>query len=236
MNAALRALVLPLLGLAVVSVGNVTSVATTPRTVQETRMTQAQLQADLLRAVTRGDAGAVGRLLRLGASPDAQDARSRTALTMAALGDHVAVAELLVTAGAHPDPQDDGRNNALLVTGETGSVAMLRVILRASPELTRTNRFGGTALIPAADRGHLAYVRELLATTKINVNHVNNLGWTALLEAVILGDGGLVHTEIVRELLAHGADRTVADRGGVTALEHARQRGYTAMVRLLTLQ
>ena len=85
-----------------------------------------------------------------------------------------------------------------------------------------------------ADRGHLAYVRELLRTTDIDVNHVNNLGWTALLEAVILGDGGPVHTEIVRELLAHGADRDLPDREGVTALEHARQRGYAGMVRLLT--
>ena len=119
----------------------------------------------------------------------------------------MAVARALIAAGADPDRQDNGRSNALLVSGETGSVAMLREVLKAEPDLTRTNRFGGTALIPAADRGHLAYVRELLRTTTIDVNHVNNLGWTALLEAVILGDGGPTHTEIVRELLAHGADR-----------------------------
>lgn len=196
-------------------------------------VTQAQLQAELLTAVRRGDAPAVRRLLSARASPDAHDARGRTALTMAALGDQPAVAEVVVAAGANPDPQDDQRNNALLVTGETGSVAMLRVVLRAHPELTRTNRFGGTALIPAADRRHLAYVRELLTTTAINVNHVNTLGWTALLEAVILGDGAPVHTEIVRELLAHGTDCTLANREGVTALQHARQRGYTAMVRVL---
>ncbi len=75
-------------------------------------------------------------------------------------------------------------------------------------------------------------VRALLET-EIDVNHVNNLGWTALLEAVILGDGGEAHTEIVRMLLAAGADRSIADREGVTALEHARERGYPEMVRLL---
>ncbi|THF69220.1 ankyrin repeat domain-containing protein [Deinococcus sp. Arct2-2] len=193
-----------------------------------------RLQAELLRAVQRGDVQAVKRFLAAGVSADAQDARGRTALTVAALGDHVAVAALLVAAGANPDSQDEERNNALLVTGETGSVAMLRVILRATPDLTRTNRFGGTALIPAADRGHLEYVRELLTTTTVNVNHVNNLGWTALLEAVMLGDGGTTHTEIVRVLLEHGADRDIADGAGKTALEHARQRGYSAMVRLLS--
>ena len=75
-------------------------------------------------------------------------------------------------------------------------------------------------------------VRALLETD-IDVNHVNNLGWTALLEAVILGDGGEAHTEIVRMLVAAGADTSIADREGVTALEHARERGYREIVRLL---
>jgi len=192
-----------------------------------------RLNAQLLQAAGNGALAQVQALLKAGASADATDGSGRTALTWAAKGDHVAVARALIAAGADPDPQDDQRNNALLVTGETGSVAMLREVLKARPNLTRTNRYGGTALIPAADRGHLPYVRELLATTKINVNHVNNLGWTALLEAVILGDGGPAHTEIVRELLSHGADRNLADKGGMTPLQHARQRGYRAMVNLL---
>lgn len=190
------------------------------------------LNAQLLQAAEKGDLAQLEALLKAGASANAQDSTGRTALTWAAKGDHVAVARALIAARADPDPQDEQSNNALLVTGETGSVAMLREVLKANPDLTRTNRYGGTALIPAADRGHLDYVREILKT-KIDVNHVNNLGWTALLEAVTLGDGGPIHTEIVRELLAHGADRRVADREGVTPLQHARQRGYSAMVRLL---
>ncbi|GGL08230.1 ankyrin repeat domain-containing protein [Deinococcus radiotolerans] len=192
------------------------------------------LNAQLLAAAGAGDARRVAALLAAGASPDAADASGRTALTAAAAGDHVAAARVLVAAGADPDRQDNARNNALLITGETGSVAMLREILKAHPDLTRTNRFGGTALIPAADRGHLDYVRELLATTRIDVNHVNNLGWTALLEAVILGDGGPAHTAIVRALLAHGADRTLADPEGVTPLQHAQRAGYREMIRLLS--
>ncbi len=65
------------------------------------------------------------------------------------------------------------------------------------------------------------------------LDHVNNLGWTALIEAVILGDGGKRHVETVRALLAAGANRNLADTQGVTPLRHARARGYTAMVALL---
>jgi ankyrin repeat protein len=78
----------------------------------------------------------------------------------------------------------------------------------------------------------VATVRELLAT-KIDVDHVNNLGWTALLEAVILGDGGAAHTEIVRLLVAAKANPNIADRQGVTPLQHARSRGYREIAALL---
>ena len=158
-----------------------------------------------------------------GADVDERRGDGRTAVTAAALGDHVEVARVLIAAGADVDLQDADRNNPLLVTGETGSVAMLREVLRGEPDLGATNRYGGVALIPASDRGHVDYVRAILAETAIDVDHVNNLGWTALLEAVILGDGGPAHVEIVRLLLEAGADRSLADRDGVTALEHARR-------------
>ena len=139
----------------------------------------------------------------------------------------------LVDAGADVDRQDATRANALLSTGETGLVEVLDEVLRADPDLARTNRFGGTALIPAADRGHVEIVARLLATD-IDVDHVNDLGWTALLEAVILGDGGAAHTEIVGLLVDAGADVSIPDGEGVTALEHARTAGYDEIVAILT--
>jgi len=187
----------------------------------------------LVDAAARGDVAAVRSLLGDGADVNERREDGRTAVTAAALGDHVEVARVLIAAGADVDLQDSDRNNPLLVTGETGSVAMLREVLRGDPDLGATNRYGGVALIPASDRGHVDYVRAILAETSIDVDHVNNLGWTALLEAVILGDGGPAHVENVRMLVEAGADRSLADRDGVTALEHARERGYAEMVALL---
>jgi len=186
----------------------------------------------LVDAAERGDLPAVERLLEDGADVDERRADGRTAVTAAALGDHVDVARALIAAGADVDLQDSDRQNALLVTGVTGSVAMLREVLKASPDFTLTNRYGGVSIIPASERGHVDYVRAVLDTA-IDIDHVNHLGWTALLEAVILGDGGPAHVEIVRMLLQAGADRSIADRDGVTALEHAREQGYDDMVRLL---
>jgi hypothetical protein len=190
-------------------------------------------EAQLLAAVERGDVQGVVALLRAGAHPDTTDTRGRTAVTIAAFSCHPEVVRELVDSGADVDRQDEEQFNAVLACGVTGDVAVLREVLRGAPDLTIRNRFGGVAHIPAAERGHVEVVRELLTNTNIAVDHVNDLGWTALLETVILGDGGPAHVEILRLLLEHGADPSLADRDGVTALEHARRRGFDEMVALL---
>ncbi|QKW10406.1 ankyrin repeat domain-containing protein [Streptomyces sp. NA04227] len=191
------------------------------------------VDAALLEAAAAGDAPAVRAALDAGGGVEARDAHRRTPLLLTSLGDHVAAAGLLVAAGADPNAQDDRGDSAWLVTGVTGSVAMLRALLPASPDMTVTNRFGGVSLIPAAERGHVDYVRAVLRETDMDVDHVNRLGWTALLEAVILGDGGLPHQEIVELLLTAGATVDLPDGDGVTALEHAERRGFSEIAGLL---
>ncbi|MFD6801099.1 ankyrin repeat domain-containing protein [Streptomyces cyaneofuscatus] len=191
------------------------------------------LDHDLLIAARTGDTDGVRTAIEGGARVDVRDEELRTPLLLAALGDHVEAARLLVAAGADPDAQDRREDSPWLVTGVTGSVAMLHVLLPAGPDLTLRNQFGGISLIPASERGHVAYVREVLRVTGIDVDHVNRLGWTALLEAVILGDGGRAHQEVVELLLAAGASPGLPDGDGVTALTHAERRGFAEIAALL---
>ena len=188
--------------------------------------------ADLIRAAETGDAAALKRLLAQGASVKARDAEARTALVAATYGNRVEAARALIEAGSDVNAQDNLRNSAFLLAGARGYLEIVRLTLAAGADLKSTNRFGGTALIPACHYGHVETVRELLKT-KIDVDHVNNLGWTALLEAVILGDGGAAHTEIVRLLLAAKASPSIADRDGVTPLQHAKRRGYREIAAML---
>ncbi len=180
--------------------------------------------AELLRAAAAGQTDAVAAALRAGAPIESRDPHGRTPLLLAALADHVDVARLLVLLGADPDAQDAQRDSAWLVTGVTGSVAMLETLLPAGPDLTLTNRFGGVSVIPASERGHVDYVRRVVQTG-IDVNHVNEPGWTALLEAIVYGDGSAPYQQIVGILLDAGADPRIADARGVTPLQHARDRG-----------
>jgi ankyrin repeat protein len=95
-----------------------------------------------------------------------------------------------------------------------------------------TSRYDGTALIAAAHLGHAEVVRTLIQAGA-PLDHINNLGWTALIESIVLGDGGLRHTDTLRELVNAGANVNLADRNGQTPLSLARSRGYKEMVSIL---
>jgi hypothetical protein len=213
--------------------GDLETVATTLRRATRTsKVAPAKARAQLLRSARRGSPDGVAIALRAEAPLEVRDHNRRTPLLLAAIHDHIDVARLLVPLGANPDVQDYRDDSAWLVTGVTGSVPMLETLLLAHPDLALENRFGGTSLIPASERGHVRYVRRVVRSD-IDVNHVNDLGWTALLEAVILGDGTRRYQQIVRTLLRAGADPSIGDSDGVTPLQHARASGQDAVARLL---
>ena len=188
---------------------------------------------NLIQAAERGDAALVQQLLREGADLNGRDARGRTPIMAATHANKPAIVKILIQAGADINLQDEIKDNPFLYAGAEGLLDVLKLLIDAGADTRITNRFGGTALIPAAERGHVEVVEELLPRTDVKLDHVNNLGWTALLEAVILGDGGPRRTEVVRLLIAAGANVNIADGRGVSPLAHARQRGYTQMIALL---
>ena len=73
----------------------------------------------------------------------------------------------------------------------------------------------------------------MLIAAKAPLDHVNNLKWTALIESIVLGDGGRNHTETLRALVEAGANVNIADGSGSTPLSLARSRGFREMVAIL---
>ncbi|QMV45020.1 hypothetical protein FPL14_15065 [Cohnella cholangitidis] len=187
----------------------------------------------LIAAAERGDTATLRKLLEEGADLNVQDMRGRTAIMAATYADKPDAVRLLIEAGADIDKQDQLKNNPFLYSGAEGLLDILKLLIEAKADTKLTNRYGGNALIPAAEKGHVENVRTLLEATDVNVNHVNNLGWTALLEAVILSDGGEKHQQIVRLLIEHGADVNIADNDGVTPLQHAKRQGFMEIGHML---
>ncbi|MBS0199454.1 MAG: ankyrin repeat domain-containing protein [Proteobacteria bacterium] len=183
-------------------------------------------------AADRGDAQAIRTALSEGAHIDGRDGQGRTALLIATHGNHVDAARVLVDAGADVNAKDAIQDSPYLYAGARGLNEILELTLTHGANLISTNRYGGTALIPAAERGHVRTVQRLLQAG-VAVDHVNNLHWTALLEAILLGNGGPAHLQIVQLLLDAGANPMLADGDDVTPLAHARQRGFKEIEALL---
>ncbi len=184
-----------------------------------------ELAMDIFEAMRADDAEALDGFLASGAPLEVRDREQRAPLLLSVRNDHRQAAAALLAACPDVNARDAIGDSPFLYAGSEGRNEILEMILATGKaDLRSTNRYGGTALIPAAHHGHPETVRILLDTA-IDIDHVNNLGWTALLEAVILGDGGPVYQEIVGLLVDAGA-KNIPDRNGTAPLAHVEARGH----------
>ncbi len=185
-------------------------------------------------AAQNGDVAAIPALSTSSSNAVGQvDSNGRTPLHVATFARQRTAVAALIAAGANTATLDKDRYDAVTIAAVADDEETLRVLLAhgASAKLV-TSRYDGTALIAAAHLGHDGVVRQLLAAGA-PVDHVNNLHWTALIESIVLGDGGPRHQRVASALLGAGANTQLTDRDGRTPLELARSRGYEAMERLL---
>ncbi len=184
-------------------------------------------------AAHAGDLVAIDRLVGAGADVDTRDGHGRTPLHVATFARQREAIRRLAKAGAHLGLLENDRYDAVTIAAVADDEETLAVLLQlgASASLV-TSRYDGTALIAAAHLGHDGVVRRLIAAGA-PLDHVNNLHWTAVIESIVLGDGGARHQAVLKALLDAGASTKLADRSGRTPLQLARERGYPAMVALL---
>ncbi|MEK4966861.1 ankyrin repeat domain-containing protein [Cytobacillus sp. FSL R7-0696] len=191
------------------------------------------MSLQLIKAAREGDKDHLLTLLNIGANINAQDDEGNTAVMAATQQNQMEIVQVLIAHGADINIRNKRLDNVLLYAGAEGLLEIVQLAIQAGADTTITNRYGGIAIIPACERGHIEVVKELLTHSDTDVNHINDLHWTALLEAIILSDGGKTHQEIVQLLIDHGADITITDKDGVTPLQHARNRGYREMIEIM---
>lgn len=135
---------------------------------------------------------------------------------------------------------DDGRT-LLMIAAEAGHANILRVLLERGACVGPAAK-GMTALHFAALYGGEAQALEVLIAAGADANAADDEEKTPLICAAwrIQSTQGLNRREHaalvarkVRVLLAAGARVTPCDETGRTALDHAREAGYSAAVRLL---
>ena len=152
---------------------------------------------------------------------------------VAAHRSHAAAASALAKGGADPRALDSQRYDIVTIAAVKDDVTMLKLALALGGDAKAiTSPYDGTALIAAAHLGHDEVVRTLIAAGA-PLDHVNNLGWTAVIEAIVLGDGGRRHLACLKALLEAGANPNLPDRQGRTPLALARSRGFGQMIAAL---
>ena len=192
-----------------------------------------KIYAGLHEAAAKGDAAEITKLIAAGEKVDIQDSRSRTPLHVAVFLKKYDAVRALLKAGANPNRLEYERYDPVTIAAVANDVEMLKILLAGGASARNTtSRYDGTALIAAAHLGHVEVVR-ILISAKAPLNHVNNLGWTALIESIVLGNGGVNHTATLKALVEAGADVNIPDRQRISPLQHARQRGYGEMARIL---
>ena len=192
----------------------------------------AQIARWLHAAAQRGDLAGLTTLIAARADLNARDTVGRTPLHVATFARQREVIRALAKAGADLSALENDRYDAVTIAADDEETLRLLLSLGASASLV-TSRYDGTALIAAAHLGHDAVVRQLIRAGA-PLDHVNNLHWTALIESIVLGDGGVRHVACLRALLAAGADTRLTDREGRSPLALAQSREFSEMARYLT--
>lgn len=187
----------------------------------------------IIDAVEKNERSVVEAQLKKGVNVNTTDKNKRSLLLIATQANNLAMAQLLVAHGADVNQQDQIKDSPFLYAGAAGFTELVKLFLSNGARFDVFNRYNGTALIPACERGHLDVVNLLANTKGFPVDHVNRLGWTALMEAVLLGDGSKRYAAVVQTLITAGCNINIPDHDGRTALQHARAKGYKEIISLL---
>ena len=90
--------------------------------------------------------------------------------------------------------------------------------------------YGKTTLILAAQGNNLMLLKYLVEEKHMDINHQTISGWTALMAAAWFDETN----ERVKYLLEHGADKTIVNNYGQTALDVAIEKGIQENIDLLS--
>lgn len=191
------------------------------------------MQKDIVQLVHQNDISGVVKALENGANVNTIDNAKRSLLLIATMGKQIEMAKVLIKYKADVNQQAENKDSAFLYAGASGQTELVQLFLNNGARFDIFNRYNGSALIPACERGHVETVRLLANTKNFPIDHVNRLGWTALMEAIVLGDGSIKYQQIVQILKEAGSRMDIPDHDGIIPLQHAQAKGFKEIVAII---
>lgn len=184
----------------------------------------------LLHAAAQGNLAELKRAIRAGANLNVIDPESgNSPLLWASFTGQLEAIKLLLNAGANLEVESsDGRKTALLMASYAGHVEIVKLLLTHGANVDAKNSRGDTSLHISSYIGRLDIVNILLQkSTQINLQ-TDRTGYAAIHFASFKGN-----FEIVEILLNAGADVSIKDASGKTAIMLSCMQKYPSIVKLL---
>jgi len=206
----------------------------------------------LMTAARTGKVGPVKALLAHGAKVDAKERRGQTALMWAAAEGHAAVVELLITAGADfRTPLPDSGFSPLFFAAREGRTEVVRALLKAGADVNESMqprkisgkgpRKGMSPLVLAVENGHFDLAVALLEAgadpndQRSGFTALHTLTWVRKPnrgdgddgDPAPIGSGNLSSLQLIRKLVAHGADVNARLKTGKSGKGQMTRKGAT---------
>ncbi len=176
-------------------------------------------------AAINGHYEIVRLLVEAGAGVNEKNLDGATALIKAVQGGHLAVVNLLIEAGADVNLKDEAGSNALFLAQMNNRPDIVSVLIKKADVNLRTA--GGATPLHLAAVMNVKDVQLLLEKGAL-INVQDSRGWTPLHAAVSSSQ-----IEIVRFLIAEGADQTITNKRGQNPHDLAHSKGYDDIGKLL---
>ena len=180
-------------------------------------------------ACAHGNWSLAGFLLDRGAHVGVENSQPALLLAAGITDDDAAGVKLLLKRKAVVDVRGRLERTALMVAALHGHQKIADVLLAAGAEPDLLDRNGISALMEAARSGSVTII-QALGKRKVDANRMDALGRTAL---IIACGSRTANEEVVRALLALGADAGIAASDGRRAVDHAVASGRWPIVALL---
>lgn len=190
---------------------------------------------DFFEAIAKNDLTQVNMFIKRGIDVNQKDEDGQTALMIATMNNHPKIVKILLENKADVDAYGKHAvdRNPINYASAYGLTDIVTILIEYKPNMMLLNAYGGTPLIPACEEGHYEVAKLLLEKTNVNVNHINNLGYTAIYEVVFTKGRSPIYVDIAKLLIKHGANINIPDKDGNTPLAIAKKNNLNDLVTLL---